>query len=254
MKDCLRDQMLNKNVIIKDKYTRKKKKDNNKDSTMNIFFLWIVSNYVNNAKSLCDKHVVKMILETTQMLYAVQYRYSTEFDQDGKPIVPRCIFDALPMIEKKVRDKETRKMRKCPVKATPYKRTHRNHPMTLWVGSNIKHYNHAIQLALAMGKVYSQRYKNKRHACMDHIEILKQFPPEELTRISENLQEQDPPQCMPDEYKIPKDYVAAYRNYYINEKMKTFVDKNMFRYAIEDHKPDFIKIEEHNYVSLKEKQ
>jgi len=26
------------------------------------------------------------------------------------------------------------------------------------------------------------------------------------------------PQCMPDEYKVENDSVAAYRNYYINEK------------------------------------
>ena len=26
------------------------------------------------------------------------------------------------------------------------------------------------------------------------------------------------PQCMPDEYKVSGDSVAAYRNYYINEK------------------------------------
>ncbi len=26
------------------------------------------------------------------------------------------------------------------------------------------------------------------------------------------------PQCMPDEYKVSGDSVAAYRNYYVNEK------------------------------------
>ena len=28
----------------------------------------------------------------------------------------------------------------------------------------------------------------------------------------------EPPQCMPDKYKVPGDSVAAYWNYYINEK------------------------------------
>tara|TARA_Y100000004_G_C8884202_1_gene398963 strand:- start:799 stop:1038 length:240 start_codon:yes stop_codon:yes gene_type:complete len=30
----------------------------------------------------------------------------------------------------------------------------------------------------------------------------------------------DPPQCMPDEYKVENDTVAAYRNYYIQDKYR----------------------------------
>ena len=41
-------------------------------------------------------------------------------------------------------------------------------------------------------------------------------PPFALT--TEKSAYTSPPQCMPDQYKIPDDAVQAYRNYYIGEK------------------------------------
>ena len=40
-------------------------------------------------------------------------------------------------------------------------------------------------------------------------------PPLAITDDSAYTQ---PPQCMPDQYKVPDDAVKAYRNYYIGEK------------------------------------
>lgn len=218
---------------------------------MNIFFLWSVSEYVKNAQGLCDKHIVKMILEITQMLYAVQYRYNEEVPYIKGTKVPQPLIDALPEVEKRVKDKETGKMRRCIVKATPYKRTHSKHPMTLWVGDHVENYNHAVQLGIAMCEEYSMRYNKRTHACIHHLKVLKDFVPETLILCSKNRCAEDPPQCMPDQYKHSKDYVRAYRSYYVHEKMKTFVDKGMFKYKIPEHKPSFIKTSERLYLLSK---
>ena len=56
---------------------------------MNIFFLdWNVDKC---AKDHCDKHVVKMILETAQLLCSVHYMTDQVTDQVARP--PRALDD-----------------------------------------------------------------------------------------------------------------------------------------------------------------
>jgi hypothetical protein len=70
------------------------------DEQLNIFYLDNDPEIA--AKYHCDKHVVKMILETAQVLTAVKHRYG-ETD-------------------------------------TTYKCTHKNHPSTKWAGDRTLHY------------------------------------------------------------------------------------------------------------------
>jgi hypothetical protein len=150
---------------------------------MNIFYLSPKPEEA--AQMACDKHVIKMILESTQLLYTAQW-LSEENSLDKNEL-------------------------------TSYKVTHKNHPSAIWTRSSIHHYNWLCQLALAYCEEYKHRYevpgKPKEHACKKHLDFLYTNPP----KLSENEFIQ-PPQCMPDIYKNESS-VIAYRQYYIGEKM-----------------------------------
>ena len=140
---------------------------------MNIFYL--SNDPVQAAAYQYNKHVVKMILETAQLLCTAHHELQSDVD-------------------------------------VPYKPTHRNHPSAIWVRRSLAHYKWAYEHMLALGAEYKKRY-NK-----DHLTILKcrdvlSYAPGDLI----NNEFEQPPQCMPDEYKTD-DAVDAYWNYYINAK------------------------------------
>lgn len=147
---------------------------------MNIFFL--SANPEEAAKMACDKHVIKMILESTQLLYTAQNLAEVNM-LESNPY-------------------------------NPYKITHKNHPSAIWTRSSIQHYNWLCDLALNYCKEYKFRYgEEKEHACQKHLLWLKENPPV----IPDNGFVQ-PPQCMPDIYKTESS-IDAYRAYYIGEKL-----------------------------------
>ena len=148
---------------------------------MNIFILHLIPTIC--AKMHCDKHVVKMILETCQMLCAVWHVADPEY----------TVFEP------------------------PYKLAHKNHPCTIWTRTSIGNYNWLCQLGLELCKEYTHRY-GKIHASEKHIrELSTKVPP--IPDIGFTT----PAQAMPDVYKIenptgPEDVVDAYRAYYFFEK------------------------------------
>ncbi len=98
---------------------------------MNIFFLdWDVNKC---AKDHCDKHVVKMILETAQLLCGVHHVTAHDTDQ------------------------------------VPYKLSHKNHPCSIWTRSSLSNYLYLCELGLALCKEYTHRY-GKRHKSQEVIE------------------------------------------------------------------------------------
>jgi len=146
---------------------------------MNIFFL--DSCPVNSAQYLCDKHVVKMVLESAQLL-------STAWRLLNKDFITDSIF---------------------------YKITHKNHPCSVWVRNNSANYNWVCKHALALCYEYKYRY-NKNHKCYPIIVLANLNRPQfkiYTTYISK------PPLAMPDKYKS-ENYVRSYRDYYLGEKMK----------------------------------
>jgi len=98
---------------------------------MNIFVL--STQPVEAAKFHCDKHIVKMPLETAQMLCAVYDRYGEE---------------------------------------APYKATHANHPCTVWAGQSIENYKWLWNLGRALCDEYTYRYR-KIHACAEVLTLVK---------------------------------------------------------------------------------
>ena len=106
---------------------------------MNIFFL--AQSPAAAAALHCDKHVVKMILETVQMLYtyidAMNVALPPGLDRDGRALVP-------------------------------YKSTHRHHPCVLWLHGGRSHVAWLLALGLSLCHQYTQRYA-KKHASEAHL-------------------------------------------------------------------------------------
>ncbi len=102
---------------------------------MNIFYLH--RDPMMAAKYHCDRHVVKMILETAQILSAVHYRYGL---------------------------------------TAPYRETHKNHPSTRWAGDTWHNYVWLWSLGMELCFEYTRRYK-RRHKCQDLLENELKFAP-----------------------------------------------------------------------------
>lgn len=80
----------------------------------------------------CDKHIIKMILEESQVLCGVHHVAGTQ----------------------------------CEI---PYKLTHKNHPCSIWARESLSNYLYLCELGLELCKEYTHRY-GKRHKSQDVIE------------------------------------------------------------------------------------
>lgn len=146
---------------------------------MNIFFLSF--NPREAARLHCDKHVVKMILETAQLLYSSHWILNPE----GLP-------------------------------ENAYKLAHKNHPCAIWVRTSITNYMWLASLGWWLCKEYQYRYgEHKIHKSEAHILWLFNNPPISIP----NLGFMNPPLAMPIEYKKP-DPVESYKLYYIESKLR----------------------------------
>jgi len=132
------------------------------------------------ARSHCDKHVVKMILETAQLLSGAHHVLDPEGDHSDL-----------------------------------YKKTHINHPSAKWVRENSANYDWTYQLFLELLIEYTYRY-GKIHKTSRLVNGLYKSPP----LISKTHTMTEFPQAMPDQYKVPGDAVQAYKNYYKGDKAK----------------------------------
>ena len=102
---------------------------------MNIFYLDECP--VKAAKAHCDRHVVKMILESAQLLS------TNHVVLDGYTVA--------------------------------YKATHINHPSAVWVRESIHNYEWTYQLLVALIDEYTYRY-GKTHKTAMHLEALSKAP------------------------------------------------------------------------------
>jgi hypothetical protein len=113
----------------------------------------------------------------------------------------------------------------------PYKRAHWNHPSTKWVRESIQHYNWLVEHGLEICDQFTKRY-GKLHKTQSVLEWLKQNKPQ----ISDNGFT-PPPQCMPEEFRM-EDTIEAYKNFYINDKIKI----KKLTYNKLNNKPEWINI------------
>ena len=135
-----------------------------------------------SAIQLCDKHVVKMVLETAQMCSTAMHYWDQAKYMDHV-----------------------------------YKSAYVNHPMTVWVRDNIHNLASAVIHGLDIGREYTYRY-GKDHKSTKVLEEISDVFRNRLIWADENTSlHTEPPQCMPDEFKCD-DYVEAYRAYYRKDK------------------------------------
>jgi len=147
-----------------------------------------------------DKHVIKMIVETAQLLSTAHHRWNSPFAEHV------------------------------------YKATHKNHPSTKWVGDHPEHYAWAYKLYLALLEEYTHRY-GKTHSTSRLQHLLSMTPP-----IVGGGCAVPPPQCMPDECRVPGNTwdatVHAYQKYYREHKRRFASWKNRDVPVFMDHHPE----------------
>jgi hypothetical protein len=163
---------------------------------MNIFYL--DPNPVTCAQMHNDKHVVKMILEYSQLL-STAHRYL-----DGTEII----------VKSKTGRNVKRWILESELNNVLYSATHINHPSAIWCRANTANYQWLHSLLVALCREYTYRY-GKIHKCQEIglVSALGNLP----TKISVKPFTEPTP-AMPDEVKIIGDSLASYRNYYIHNK------------------------------------
>lgn len=122
----------------------------------------------------CDQHVVKMILESVQLLCTV-------LNKQGF--------------------------------ATPYKSTHVKHPCVLWVEESYSNFLWLIELTKALNTENHYRFnKDKDHKSVTLLPEIEAIEYKDVGLTDFAL-------AMPDQYKVKGNAVAAYRNFYLGEKL-----------------------------------
>jgi hypothetical protein len=145
----------------------------------------------------CDKHVVKMILEESQML-STAHRIIDGVEVAGKSKTGRNVKRWT------LTDERNESL---------YQATHVNHPCTQWSMQTNNNYNWSVCLLSDLLKEYTYRY-GKRHKCGELFDLLSKPP----RNISFGPLTQFP-QAMPEDCKREK-AVDGYRAYYINHKAR----------------------------------
>lgn len=167
---------------------------------MNIFYL--DHNPQTCAIYHADKHVVKMILEYSQLL-STAHR----------------VLDGRQGIDTVNGRHYKRWIMEEPVNSLLYKSTHVNHPSAIWCRDSAENYIWLSSLLVEVCKEYTYRYGKVHKAEEDGIvEWLVNNVPKKIS----NKPFTEPTPAMPDEYKDPKDSVDSYRTYYICEKYYLF--------------------------------
>ena len=163
---------------------------------MNIFFLHLDPRIC--AMWHVNRHVVKMILESCQMLCTAHHVTESGY-------------------------------------TPPYKETHKNHPCTIWVRASKANYLWLIQLALELCKEYTFRY-GKIHKCQPYIEELKKnippIPDIEFTTPAQAMpveyKDDDPVEAYRQYYFFEKNNLHQWKKrdvpFWITETNKLFLD------------------------------
>ena len=155
------------------------------------------------AQQQCDKHVVKMIIESAQMLS------TTHRMVDGK--MERRPSKGGSMLQYFYHGDKEKEM-------TLYKACHFNHPCTIWTRENTANYNWHYKHFIALCDEYTHRY-GKTHATDIKLRQALKTPPNNMIRSNKRtpfrLAMASNPECM------FEDVVKSYRAFY-HTKQKRF--------------------------------
>lgn len=162
---------------------------------MNIFYTDHNSHVA--AVNLCDKHVVKMIVETAQMLStAHRVLDGVETRRPSKSGKRMVKYWEHPLYDDVL-----------------YKATHVNHPSNIWIRHNFANYSWANMHFCSLCLEYKRRFGGNAHSTWTKLGSI-------ITRAPQNIKYGNLTpilQAMPEEFKQP-DGVEAYRAYYRSKK------------------------------------
>jgi len=163
-----------------------------------------------SARLLPDKHIVKMPLETCQMLAIVA---SDKWGQG---------FGTLPKAD-----------------GTPYateKGAFRNHPCTIWANRYVNNWQWLIAHGFALCEEYAARY-GKVHTCFNTLLVAREIFPTADPQGRSGKETTPFARAMPDEFKYDTsiDTFTAYKMYIAS---KPWVASNYLRYP--SRKPDWV--------------
>lgn len=169
---------------------------------MNIFIL--DKNPILAARDHCDKHVVKMILESGQMLAAAHWLGWARM-LDAPKLKPRelqgWLYDNVP-----------RHLQPA------WKMTHVNHPCTQWAARCWGNYMWLSQHGLELCREYTERYGREHKSHDVHRWLTRVVPPTFETTTTIATDTTPFAIAMPEDCKVAGDAVQSYRNYYTRNK------------------------------------
>ena len=147
---------------------------------------------------MVDRHVVKMILESAQLL-STAHRVLDGKETPGKSATGRNV-------KRWVLDDERNNIM--------YEATHVNHPSAVWCRTSVENYLWLVEHFFGLLDEYTYRYE-KSHKCSTMGYFL-QSPPKNLTKYDMTLM----PSAMAPEFIVSDDPLINYRNYYKNGKQR----------------------------------
>ena len=177
---------------------------------MNIFFLDKDPEIAVSA--LTNQHVVKMVLETGQLL-STAHRVLDGVHTIGTNRVGH---------KKQIwffRDEEKEKL--------IYKPTHFNHPIAKWVRKSKQNYMWTYNYFTAIAKEFELRF-NKKHKTYEKLKDILKEPPKNI----DNIGFTPIVPAVPSKY-IGKNVIETYRAYYEGEKLLTDYDIDRYNFYIE---------------------
>jgi hypothetical protein len=182
---------------------------------MNIFALH--PNPRKTARWHVDKHVVKMLLETCQLLYTAHWvLHYPELKTARSPI----------QLSRLQKTKEVPEyMRSAPTSASGqigYRPCHVHHPCAVWTRQTAGNYQWLFRLGLELAREYRFRFK-KIHSCEAHMIWLSEHRPPTIKPYPKRRFAI----AMADEYKVSENAIISYRNYYKTAKK----EKGLIKYT-----------------------
>lgn len=180
---------------------------------MNIFYLHRDPKQA--AEIMINKHVVKMIVESAQLL-STAHR----------------VLDGYEEIHLSKNNRRLKRWMHPDPKFNEvlYKSSFVNHPSGIWVRAAKDNYQWLYDHFVALGQEYKKRY-NKDHLTIVKLSNILSNAPQNIPVVEFT----EPTPAMPIEYKVENNSLQSYTNYYVAEKLKLGTDTDRSRYL------DFIK-------------
>jgi hypothetical protein len=177
---------------------------------MNIFF--IDQDPVIAAQAMTDKHVIKMILESAQLL-STAHRVLDGYEDT--------------FITKAGHNKKTYLLHNSFYENLLYRCTHINHPSAIWVRESTANYMWLYKHMMSLGYEYTKRY-GKQHKTIQDLSVALSVVPQnihtgDLTEIKV---------AITNEQWHNDDPIKSYRAYYMGEKLKEQKDLNRYMEVI----------------------